>query len=88
MQYKPEMAKCQPMLTHEIIAVHNIAYDCNMDIFINVLLTGKFSFTSHNLNVLSVDAEASSSLDKNFTYETAFLCPLNTWSGWLVFLKS
>ena len=41
-------------------------------------LTGIFSFTSHNRNVLSVEAEASSVLDKNFTYETAFLCPLKT----------
>lgn len=52
------------------------------------LLTGKFFFTSHNRSVLSVDADASSSLDKNFTYETAFLCPLKTWTGRLVFLKS
>lgn len=56
--------------------------------FLSTLLTGKFSFTSHSLKVLSVDAEASSLLDKNFTYETVFLCPLNTWSGWLIFRKS
>jgi hypothetical protein len=53
-----------------------------------MILTGKFSFTSHKRNVLSVDAETSSLLDKNFTYETAFLCPLNTCRGWLIFLKS
>lgn len=51
-------------------------------------LTGIFSLTSHKRNVLSVDADASSVDDRNFTYETAFLCPLNTWSGLLMFLKS
>lgn len=52
------------------------------------ILTGILSLTSHKRNELSVDAEASSLLDKNFTYETDFLCPVKICRGWLIFLKS
>lgn len=42
-----------------LYAIRKIYSGCN--------LTGKLSLTSHKRSVLSVDAEASSLLDKNFT---------------------
>lgn len=45
------------------------------------LLTGMFLVTSHKHKVLSVDADANSSFDRNFTYDTAFWWPIKILRG-------
>ena len=52
--------------THKLI-LNNIATTCFFVYNPGSNLTGKLSLTSHKRSVLSVDADASSLLDKNFT---------------------
>lgn len=66
-------SECSNLIKRRQVILNNIVKTCFIylyairKIYSGCNLTGKLSLTSHKRSVLSVDAEASSLLDKNFT---------------------